>query len=266
VDLKIDLVGAVHVRGNGFDRYVDSAQVQVTLTRLCLDRTYGTSRDELADTIWPGDMPATWPSRLRTVLSQVRTLLRMATGVDGDPVPARCGRYRLELPVEPAVDVERAVDSISTAAKLLADNHYEAAAAKALGGVTCLRVPLLPAHDGHWISDTRHRLLEQCLAGLETASIATAAAGDARTAVTLATQAVHAAPWRESSHRCLIRAHAAAGNRAEALRAYEQLRRALVDELGVDPSPPTEALYLQLLGPESSAHSRSEPQERLLVS
>jgi len=44
-------------------------------------------------------------------------------------------------------------------------------------------------------------------------------------------------------------AHDAAGNRAEALRAYQRARRLLADELGVDPSAETEAAYLSLLGP-----------------
>jgi DNA-binding SARP family transcriptional activator len=46
----------------------------------------------------------------------------------------------------------------------------------------------------------------------------------------------------------LIRAHTALGNRAEALRVYESCRRLLAAELGADPSPETQALYIELLG------------------
>ena len=42
-------------------------------------------------------------------------------------------------------------------------------------------------------------------------------------------------------------AHAAAGNRAEALRVYERCRRLLAEELGAYPSPETESVYRQLL-------------------
>ena len=44
-----------------------------------------------------------------------------------------------------------------------------------------------------------------------------------------------------------MRAHALAGNRAEALRVYARCRQILSEELGVDPSPPTESVYLEIL-------------------
>ena len=46
---------------------------------------------------------------------------------------------------------------------------------------------------------------------------------------------------RETGWQRLMRALAAAGNRAEALRAYAQCKKLLADELGVAPSPETEA-------------------------
>ena len=55
-------------------------------------------------------------------------------------------------------------------------------------------------------------------------------------------------PFRETGYQRLIRLHKALGNRAEALRVYEECRRLLASELGVDPSADIEALYLELLG------------------
>ncbi|HJS73007.1 MAG TPA: bacterial transcriptional activator domain-containing protein [Vicinamibacteria bacterium] len=42
-------------------------------------------------------------------------------------------------------------------------------------------------------------------------------------------------------------AHAARGNRAEAIRVFHRCRELLKEELGVSPSAETEALYLKLL-------------------
>ena len=45
----------------------------------------------------------------------------------------------------------------------------------------------------------------------------------------------------------LMRAHAAAGNRAEALWAYERCRKIISAELGVAPSAETTAVYMKVL-------------------
>ena len=49
--------------------------------------------------------------------------------------------------------------------------------------------------------------------------------------------AIGLAPFRESSHRLLMEVHEAAGNPAEALRAFDELRQRLRDELGTAPGP-----------------------------
>jgi DNA-binding SARP family transcriptional activator len=66
-------------------------------------------------------------------------------------------------------------------------------------------------------------------------------------AVRHAREAVAIEPFRETSYQLLMRAHAAVGNRAEALRVYERCRNLLSEELGVPPSPQTEAVYLDVL-------------------
>jgi DNA-binding SARP family transcriptional activator len=54
-------------------------------------------------------------------------------------------------------------------------------------------------------------------------------------------------PFREPSHRLLMRALGALGNRAGALKAYDRLRSTLAEELGTSPSPETEDVYLEIL-------------------
>jgi SARP family transcriptional regulator, regulator of embCAB operon len=62
-----------------------------------------------------------------------------------------------------------------------------------------------------------------------------------------AREAVAIEPFRETGYQLLMRAHAAVGNRAEALRVYERCRSLLSEELGVPPSSQTEAVYLDIL-------------------
>jgi predicted ATPase len=53
-------------------------------------------------------------------------------------------------------------------------------------------------------------------------------------------------PWREEAHRQLMAVLSRSGRRNEALVQYEQCRRILADELGVEPEPATTALYEQI--------------------
>ncbi|MEP7355725.1 MAG: tetratricopeptide repeat protein [Anaerolineales bacterium] len=54
-------------------------------------------------------------------------------------------------------------------------------------------------------------------------------------------------PWREEAHRLLMRVLAVQGQRAEAIAQYQVCRRVLQAELGVAPSPETEALLTQIM-------------------
>jgi len=54
-------------------------------------------------------------------------------------------------------------------------------------------------------------------------------------------------PYRETGYRLLMDALACQGNKAEALRIYEKLRRRLRDDLGVSPSAESQELPRQLL-------------------
>ena len=74
-----------------------------------------------------------------------------------------------------------------------------------------------------------------------------AEAAEPPAAVRAAQEACALRPLRETSHLQLIRAHLRAGNRAEAVGAYTRCRQLLAEELGVDPSPELQAVYLEAL-------------------
>jgi DNA-binding SARP family transcriptional activator len=65
-----------------------------------------------------------------------------------------------------------------------------------------------------------------------------------------ATEALAAEPFDETACRTLMRAHAPAGNRAEALRVYAKCRQLFRDELGSEPSPETAGVFLNILRSE----------------
>lgn len=61
-------------------------------------------------------------------------------------------------------------------------------------------------------------------------------------------------PFLEAAHRGLMRCHVALGNRARAIRQYQELVELLDTGLGTAPAPETAALYAKLRAPVPSAH------------
>jgi DNA-binding SARP family transcriptional activator len=76
---------------------------------------------------------------------------------------------------------------------------------------------------------------------------ATLRLGEPERARPLAENAIAADPLDETAYRMLIRACFAAGEPAHAINAYQRLHRTLAAELGTDPAPATQELYLAVL-------------------
>ncbi len=228
---------------------------RVVLAALVLERVGGLDRDGLADLLWPDGLPKTWASALRTYVSRCRAALVTALGPEAgegfDPLVRTGGRYAVAMPagVDLAVDLEEAESGLAEARRRLAAGQPREARDLAAAAAAAMAGPFLAGWSGRWVDEVRARLDEVALGALELASQAALSAGDPSAALAAADEAVARAPLRESAQRHRLAALGAAGNRAEALRAYQRLRRALADEMGVDPAPETEAVYLDLLGP-----------------
>ncbi|WP_081236255.1 AfsR/SARP family transcriptional regulator [Streptomyces viridosporus] len=247
--MLIRLTGLVAVEHEGEPpRHLSSAQAQVAFARLVLERTTGTSRDQLADTVWPQGLPDTWASALRSIISRVRAFVTSAHQKPGEtPLIAQSGRYVLRLPDDAATDVEAAEMAVLEARQAHAERAHAVTYQLATGALTNLQGSFLPAHDGEWVQTTRERIGELRLTALELASLSASALGNEHHALRYAEEAVRRAPFRESAHRCRMAAHAAAGNRAEALRVYQELREMLAEELGIEPASRTQRAHLELL-------------------
>ena len=261
--MLIRLAGLVTIEHGGAPpRHLSSAQAQVAFARLTLERASGTGRDQLADTVWPGGLPDTWASALRSVVSRVRAFVTGAQPPGVPPLVAQGGLYLLRLPTDVLVDLECAEEAVGEAIEAFAADDFTDAQRLAASAVSCLQGPFLPDHEGEWVSGVRERMDELLLSGLETASLAASALGDEHNALRFADEAVRRASLRESAHRCRMTAHVAAGNRAEALRSYHQLQRILAEELGIDPAPETQEAYVNLLGCPVASSSRAGSQSR----
>ncbi len=159
------------------------------------------------------------------------------------------GELRLRLEGDVRVDVEASAAAILEAEAALESGDPGLAAVRARDALATDLQTFLPDADGGWAADQRRELDTIRLRSLETLAEAGLRQGgrELGAAEQAARAAIAAAPFRESAHRLLMEVHEAAGNPAEALRAFEELRSLLREELGTTPGPAAMAVFERVL-------------------
>jgi DNA-binding SARP family transcriptional activator len=250
VRIRVFLAGRVAVVGSG-GRVVDEGslpglQGRVVLAMLAAERQRSLSHDELAEELWGEERPPAWENGLKALISKLRTALA-DVGLDGQTIAGAFGLYQLKLPPGTWVDLEAAADALHRAETLVARARIDEAAGWALAARAITSRPFVEGASGPWVERRRARHRDLHLRSVEVLAEVWIRRGDQILALADTEEALRSEPFRESLYRLLMKAHAGSGNRAEALRSYERCRRLLADDLGVDPSPETEAIYLDIV-------------------
>lgn len=248
--IRIHLAGRVSLEANG--RFLDPGafpgqQGRVAFAYLVCARNRPVSRSELTEALWTADVPGSADAALSAVISKLRSMLGRV-GLDGAAMlTSGPGCYELRLPSDSWVDLEVASDAIHDAEAALRVNDPEGAYGPSAVAHHIARRPFLPGEDAPWVDAQRLRLRSVLLRALECRAEVYLWNREYALAAEAARELTIVEPLRESGHRLLIRALAAAGNAAEALWAYEQCRRLIADQLGVDPSRQTKDVYEAVL-------------------
>ncbi|HEX8083760.1 MAG TPA: AAA family ATPase [Solirubrobacteraceae bacterium] len=254
---RISLCGRLSVELEGRKVELPGRQGRMLVAYLLLHRDRPVRRDELVEALWPeGDAPggseALAPplSRLRKALGPERLVGR--------------GELTLVLPDDAWIDWEVAHDAMRRASDALAESDWRGAWGPAQAALAIADRGLLPGLEAPWVDDRRTELADLRLQALEAvATIGARLRGtELAPAERAARAAVEAAPFRESARAALMEVLAAGGNVAEALRAYEDLRCLLRDELGTTPGPALVALHERLLQATDAAAESADSAPR----
>ena len=232
----------VEIDGERVESRVPGRQGRLLLDFLVLRRHEPVSQPQLIDALWPADPPGAAGTAVYSLLSKLRAAL-------GYGLLSGRGDVKLALPSDAWVDIEAARAGIHSAESAQALGQWGRAWGAAQISLFVARRGFLPDEEAAWAVPVRHELEDMYVRSLETYAAAAlhVAGAELPTAERAARELIAAAPFRESGHRTLMRALATQGNTAEAIAAFGRMREVLSEELGVDPSPASRALYENLL-------------------
>jgi len=234
--LRIDVLGPLRLRVGGQEVDVPGPRRRAVLALLAVAGGRSVSVEELLDAVWPDEMPDSGRRVLHSHVSRLRAHL----GPAGARLERTAQGYRLPLARE-ELDAAEAADLAARARALRSHDPAEAAALlrAAVGlwrGAPLAEFPdVAPlAAEATALSELHAELDDELL---EARLAAAERGGDVRGLAGEALRAVAVRPDRERTQLVAMRALAAEGRHAEALRLGHDFRRRLGEETGLTPTP-----------------------------
>jgi DNA-binding SARP family transcriptional activator len=246
--VEFRLLGPLEVLREGRPVSLGGRKPRALLAILLLHANEVVSADRLIDALWGESAP---PGAVNTLQAHV-SMLRKALG--GKESSAAEGRIRTQRPGY-VIDVRP--DELDLARfEHLVDRGRRALAARDVDVAARLLLEALGLWRGRALAEFAYepfaeheigRLEELRLVALEERIEADLAAGRLGDLVPELERLAAEYPLRERLRGQLILALYRAGRQADALRVYQETRRLLVDELGIDPSPALQQLERAIL-------------------
>jgi DNA-binding SARP family transcriptional activator len=246
--MRIQVLGPMRVWRGGDALDLGPPARRAVLGLLALAGGRPVPRTELFAGIWYGRPPASAANVIQTHIKHLRRVLEpdRQPRARGNVVHTIGDGYALYLP-DSTMDIFGFRRQVSQAAESQRLGRLDVAAAaldEALAlwhGPPLADIPVLAAHP------KVVALAEERLAALVRYGEVMLALGRAADGLPALEEAAAAQPLNESGLALLIRAYHAAGRRAHAFATYQQARRRLVDDLGVDPGPELLGAHAELL-------------------
>ncbi len=232
------------------------------LALLLLHRGGVVSSDSLVDELWGESPPPTAAKIVQNYVSNLRRALEEAGSPDG-VILTRGPGYMLRVEAG-QVDLDRFERLLDKGVRALDEGETEEAARKLREALGLWRGPALADFTYEPFAQAAIARLEELrLAALERRIEADLALGRHGELVGELKELVENHPLRERLRGQLMIALYRSGRQAEALTSYQEARRALVEELGIDPSPELQKLEGAILRQEVPLEPVPKPPARV---
>jgi DNA-binding SARP family transcriptional activator/Tfp pilus assembly protein PilF len=223
---------------------VPAGKQRVVLAVLLLSAGQVVSAEKIADMLWGTAPPPSAQVAVRNYVKRLRqTLAEAGPGLIG----TWPGGYLLS--VEPSgLDVARFQNLLRAAQAAVRDGSWEQATAQATAALALWRGdPLVDIGSDALAAREVPRLAELYLQALEARTDADLKLGRHASVIGELRRQVSTHPLREHLHAQLMLALYQSGRQAEALAAYQHVRRVLREELGTEPGTRLRDLHQQIL-------------------
>jgi DNA-binding SARP family transcriptional activator len=254
--LRIHLLGEFRVEVDGVELGEGSwtrRDVKRLLQVLAVGHAHRLSKEQIADSLWPGLGAETARNRLYNVLYVLRCQLEpgRAQRAASRYVHTQGETIQLGPPDEVWIDADEFERCLDAA---FVDEEPAQALSRLDQALGLYRGALLEGgEDQAWVSGDRAHLEQRRRGALRSQAKLLQQAGRGDAAVSALQRLVRTDPTDEAAQRSLIQALSEAGRRAEALAQYRQCKEVLSSELGVAPSEATVALARQIKAEPAAA-------------
>lgn len=231
---EVGILGPLEVRVAGGDPVpLGGVRQRALLAILALDANVVVSTDRLIDLLWAESPPATATHTVQVFVSR----LRRALGPAGDRLVTRAPGYLLQVGAD-ELDSERSEHHCATAQSELGAGNPARAASLLRDALSLWRGPALAEFTYEPFAQAAIARFEERRVSCREALIeAELALGGHADVISELEALIHEHPFRERPRAQLMLALYRCGRQADALDAFQQARRTLVDELAVEPSP-----------------------------
>lgn len=210
------------------------------------------TKDKLAELLWDGTPPKSYVGTLESYVCVLRRRLGLGTG-RASALATTSNGYLLD-PAAVSVDLVEFRGYLARAAVAPPAEGLRLAQQ----GVAMLTGELLASEAyPEWACSERKVLQRVVVEACCTAAVNALAIHDYEAAICMSRLAISYDALAEDAWQHLMRALSASGRGSQAIRAYLDLRTAMVNDLGIEPGPVSRALYMDILCEGISGQSPS---------
>jgi DNA-binding SARP family transcriptional activator/Tfp pilus assembly protein PilF len=224
-----------------------SPQQKAVLAALLLRAGNQVPLHQLIDALWSDEPPASAAQVIRTYVYRLRRVLT----AEGEPalIDSAGTGYVLHLP-DGELDLAEFRQRMAAADAARGRGDLPAAADELRHALALWKGEALAGLPGQYAEQQRTALAKQQLDAQASLLAIDVESGALGPAIAELTQVVAEHPLDERFRRLLMLALYKSGQQAAAIAVYQEAQTLLADELGIDPGPALQALYLRILRAE----------------